>query len=251
MREKTLLFNTFFFNKLTSKAKPGEVDVGRDKCHQKVKKWLRHDDIFSKDFLIVPVNRSKHWFLLIVCYHSLVSSEKRDRRDSKTPCILLMDSLGAVRNGGRAKLTDPLRVLLECEFREKKGKKQEFNWDNIPDRRIRVTVQDNYYDCGLYLLQYVEQFLKDPDAIAGSESTDFRDWVDRKIMSDKRNKIQDIIERMHNTTKCKKEEPAVQTGAEHEEDIHVDEVMEEVSEEPEVMVKDEISEISEITEQID
>ena len=118
VREKTLLFNTFFFNKLTSKSKPNEVDVGRDRYHQKVKKWLRHDDIFSKDFLIVPVNRSHHWFLLIVCYHNLVTEFVEVDvaplgQNPQSPCIIIMDSLGVVRNGGRFKLTDPLRNLLQ------------------------------------------------------------------------------------------------------------------------------------------
>lgn len=215
VRQKTLLFNSFFFNKLTSKSKPGEVDVGRDRHHQKVKKWLRHEDIFSKDFLIVPVNRSKHWFLLIVCYHNLVPDFVEVEPspvtfNPKAPCILLMDSLGAIRNGGRFKLTDPLRNMLEMEWLEKKGTSKTFNQDSIPDRRIKVTEQDNYYDCGLYVLQYVEQFLKDPSVILASEGSDFRDWIDRRVMTDKRGKIQDIIERIYNTKAEPKEEESIE-----------------------------------------
>lgn len=169
--------------------------------HQLVKKWIRHDDIFSKDFLIVPVNRAKHWFLLIVCYHNRVpdfgdvDSPKSQSlgEDPHAPCILLMDSLGTCRNGGRYKLTDPLRNLLAAEWKERKGTGKEFNPQVMPDRRVRVTEQDNYYDCGLYLLQYVEQFLKNPSDILASPLNDRRDWVDRSTMRGKREHIRLLI----------------------------------------------------------
>lgn len=254
VRKKTLLFNTFFFNKLTSKGKPGEVDVGRDKHHQKVKKWLRHDDIFSKDFLIVPVNRSKHWFLLIVCYPSNVPAcvDVDFGRDPESPCIILMDSLGAVRNGGRNKLTDPLRSLLQAEWKEKRGTEKVFDSEGIPDRRIRVTVQDNYYDCGLYLLQYVEQFLKNPPAILASESNDFKDWVDRKVMSDKREKIKDIIWRMsriQNATKAKQETSTKLEEVSEGEDEVREQVMQDVEIDPQEKMEEEEDEISEVKEE--
>ena len=198
VRERTLLFNSFFFHKLTSKATPLESDVSRDTHLQKVKKWLRGDDIFSKDYLIVPVNRSKHWFLLIVCNHSRVPdangpSNAVSLEVEKRPCILLMDSLGAVRSGGRNKLTDPLRKLLKAEWTERGGPQKNFLLTDIPDRRVQVTEQDNYYDCGLYLLQYVELFLKDPVAVLSSETNDFKRWIDRRIMHDKRSKIREVI----------------------------------------------------------
>jgi sentrin-specific protease 7 len=210
VRNKTLLFNTFFFSKLTSKSKPGELsspDFGPEKHHKKVEKWLKNVNVFNFDYLIVPVNRSKHWFLLIVCNHSRVGRDSdvvdvdkdEDEVDPNAPCILIFDSLNAVRNGGRVKLTDPLRSLLEIECKIKEFDVRKFDSKQIPDRRIIVTEQDNYYDCGLYLLQYVEQFLKNPAQILASRSNNHRNWVDRKVMIDKRNRISDIIHRLSNS----------------------------------------------------
>lgn len=201
IRKKTLLFNTFFFNKLTSRPKSGDIKAGLDKNLQMLKKWIRHDDIFSKDFLIVPVNRAKHWFLLIVCYHNRVPdfvdvdspNGQSLIHDPRAPCILLMDSLGTCRNGGRYKLTDPLRNLMSAEWKERKGTEKIFSHKAMPDRRVRVTEQDNYYDCGLYLLQYVEQFLKDPSDILGSANNERRDWVERSVMKGKRDYIRGLI----------------------------------------------------------
>ncbi|CAL1289247.1 unnamed protein product [Larinioides sclopetarius] len=72
-REKTHIFSSFFYPRLTHKPerpRPGEetlknVQVRR---HNQVKTWTRHVDIFSKDFIIIPVNQNVHWFLAIICY---------------------------------------------------------------------------------------------------------------------------------------------------------------------------------------
>ncbi|ESO02003.1 hypothetical protein HELRODRAFT_143979, partial [Helobdella robusta] len=36
--------------------------------HAHVRTWTRHVDLFSKDFVVVPVNESAHWFLAIICF---------------------------------------------------------------------------------------------------------------------------------------------------------------------------------------
>lgn len=37
--------------------------------------WTRQVDIFSKDFLLIPINENAHWFLAIVCFPSLAVEE--------------------------------------------------------------------------------------------------------------------------------------------------------------------------------
>ena len=39
--------------------------------HSHVKKWTKNLNIFEKDFLIVPINKNKHWFVAIICFPSL------------------------------------------------------------------------------------------------------------------------------------------------------------------------------------
>ncbi|KAL9105407.1 MAG: hypothetical protein Q9227_009425 [Pyrenula ochraceoflavens] len=57
---KIYFFNTFFFQTLTNaKGKKGINYEG-------VLKWTRSDDLLSKDFIIVPINESAHWFLAII-----------------------------------------------------------------------------------------------------------------------------------------------------------------------------------------
>ncbi|GFT54544.1 hypothetical protein NPIL_694852 [Nephila pilipes] len=79
-RDKTHIFSSFFYPRLTHKperVRPGDdttktVQVRR---HNQVKTWTRHVDIFSKDFIIIPVNQNVHWFLAIICYPGKVPEQ--------------------------------------------------------------------------------------------------------------------------------------------------------------------------------
>ncbi|KAM8947192.1 LOW QUALITY PROTEIN: sentrin-specific protease 7 [Pelodytes ibericus] len=62
--ERGHIFSSLFFKCLTSTANgPGDKSdvTSEQKRHQEVKTWTRHVDIFSKDFIYVPVNENSHW----------------------------------------------------------------------------------------------------------------------------------------------------------------------------------------------
>lgn len=74
------------------------------------------------------------------------------------PCILHFDSLGPLKSSkGRL---GPLRHFLSGEWKEKKGTTKEFSISAMPDLFPKVPLQHNHSDCGIFVLQYVEQFLK-------------------------------------------------------------------------------------------
>lgn len=80
IRKKTHIFNTFFFTRLQEKKKDDKVKIGEYPAvvYNRVKNWLKNVDIFSKDYLVIPVNRSHHWFLIIVCNAKNVLSVQSD-----------------------------------------------------------------------------------------------------------------------------------------------------------------------------
>lgn len=86
-KQKTHIFSTFFYNALNSHA-PRATDATRrmsaaQKRHERVKKWTKDVNIFEKDFIIVPINQSEHWFLAIICFPSLALPNTTARtRDS-------------------------------------------------------------------------------------------------------------------------------------------------------------------------
>ena len=66
-REKTYIFNSYFYKRLTLKS---GSKFSPSVMHAQVKKWTRNVDIFQKDFIIIPVNEHCHWYLVIVCFPS-------------------------------------------------------------------------------------------------------------------------------------------------------------------------------------
>ncbi|GFQ68784.1 hypothetical protein TNCT_552441 [Trichonephila clavata] len=39
-----------------------------------VKRWTRKVDLFSKDYIVIPVNVCCHWYLVMVCFPSNVTN---------------------------------------------------------------------------------------------------------------------------------------------------------------------------------
>ncbi|KAG8582042.1 hypothetical protein GDO81_007896 [Engystomops pustulosus] len=75
----------------------------------------------------------------------------------KQPCILLMDSL---RGPSRSTVVKTLREYLEVEWEVKKGSKRSFSKEYMKGSNPRVPQQNNFSDCGVYVLQYVESFFE-------------------------------------------------------------------------------------------
>ncbi|MBN3322679.1 SENP7 protease, partial [Atractosteus spatula] len=65
------IFSSFFYKQLTRKDTPNEEMANisaQHRRHHRVKTWTRHIDIFTKDFLFVPVNQKAHWYLAVICF---------------------------------------------------------------------------------------------------------------------------------------------------------------------------------------
>ncbi|KAJ4339580.1 hypothetical protein N0V95_007744 [Ascochyta clinopodiicola] len=61
-KDQVYFFNTYFFEALTKNTK------GRDAInYDAVKTWTKKDDIFSYDYIVVPINENWHWYLAIIC----------------------------------------------------------------------------------------------------------------------------------------------------------------------------------------
>nr|XP_056712285.1 sentrin-specific protease 6 [Euleptes europaea] len=111
----------------------------------------------------------------------------------KQPCILLMDSL---RGPSRSNVVRTLREYLEVEWEVRKGTKKSFSKDVMKGSNPKVPQQNNFSDCGVYVLQYVESFFEDP--IPSFElPMNLTDWFPRPRMKTKREEIRNIILNLH------------------------------------------------------
>ncbi|XP_042568404.1 sentrin-specific protease 7-like [Cyprinus carpio] len=76
--ERSHIFRSFFYKQLTRKytSCPEETSrIAPYRRHQRVRTWTRHVDIFSKDYLFIPVNQEAHWYLVVICFPSLERPE--------------------------------------------------------------------------------------------------------------------------------------------------------------------------------
>ncbi|GAM21280.1 hypothetical protein SAMD00019534_044550 [Acytostelium subglobosum LB1] len=158
---KFFFFNSFFYKKLTSK------EDSKD-SYREVIKWTKNDDIFEKDFIFIPINQYAHWSLMIVCFPGDESSDDppKDRR----PCMIYLDSLYKKPSP----IDTRIREYLTEEWKEKKfGKDMPDGKGKYPSRTFtaknfkafcpHVPVQNNFSDCGVFLLHYLELFCKKPE----------------------------------------------------------------------------------------
>ncbi|ELK11378.1 Sentrin-specific protease 7 [Pteropus alecto] len=169
--ERSHIFSSFFYKCLTRKENNLTEDNPNlsmaQRRHKRVRTWTRHINIFNKDYIFVPVNES--------------------------PCILVLDSLKAasIQN-----TVQNLREYLEVEWEVKRKTHREFSKTNMVDLCPKVPKQDNSSDCGVYLLQYVESFLKDP--IVNFElPIHLEKWFPRHVIKTKREDIRELILKLH------------------------------------------------------
>lgn len=346
-RERTHLFSTFFYKRLTTKPKtkgrrhPIEDDPKlspAEKRHARVKTWTKNVNLFSKDYVIIPINENSHWFLAIICFpgqegclrmsdntpidipkpqpssvaaavaaaaaaaattHSKLkvkdnvmsigsttitpvkappsatitldhngddgsdrdeaegdeeemdenatddedlpaapsvteesngskvdetnteTSSAKDtpvvsanatamgkkaktclREGVKMPCILIFDSLvGAPRY----RVAATLREYLSIEYKVKEGKTKAFTKDTIKGMLPKVPQQTNFTDCGLYLLQYVEMFFKEPIRDYHPPIKQLINWFPEEVVSRKR---EDIVNLLHDLMKEQNKDPS-------------------------------------------
>lgn len=67
--QRVYFFNSYFFATLTNTPK-GDRGIN----YGGVEKWTRNVDLFSYDYIVVPINQNAHWYVAVVCnLPSLVS----------------------------------------------------------------------------------------------------------------------------------------------------------------------------------
>uniref|UniRef100_A0A8C5R8M3 Sentrin-specific protease 6 n=1 Tax=Leptobrachium leishanense TaxID=445787 RepID=A0A8C5R8M3_9ANUR len=111
----------------------------------------------------------------------------------KQPCILLMDSL---RGPSRSMVVKTLREYLEVEWEVRKGSKRSFSKEVMKGSNPRVPQQNNFSDCGVYILQYVESFFESPIQ-SFDLPMNLTDWFPQQRMKTKREEIRKLILDIH------------------------------------------------------
>ncbi|KAM3219792.1 putative ubiquitin-like-specific protease 2A isoform X1 [Capsicum annuum] len=160
-KERFHFFNSFFFRKLADLDRdPSRACEGRA-AFLRVRRWTTKVDLFGKDFIFIPVNFSLHWSLIVICHPGEVVTfgEEEMEKSSRVPCILHMDSIRGSHKG----LKNLIQSYLLEEWKERHAEVEEDvarKFSRLPFVHLELPQQENSYDCGLFLLHYVELFLE-------------------------------------------------------------------------------------------
>ncbi len=76
LAQKVYFYNSYFYERLMQTSK-GQKGIN----YESVQKWTRNIDIFERDFVVVPVNESYHWYVVIICNLSKLSSIANNKGD--------------------------------------------------------------------------------------------------------------------------------------------------------------------------
>ncbi|CAL4947543.1 unnamed protein product [Urochloa decumbens] len=187
-RRDLYMFNTYFYSKL-EEALSALGD--RDTQFSKLRRWWRSVDIFKKAYIILPINETIHWSLIVVC----MPAKGKD----SGPIILHLDSLGLHNS---QKLFDTVVRYLEAEWRYLQKDSSydipfsEKIWKrllrNIKREKVEVPRQRNEYDCGLFMLYYIDKFIQEaPERLTKENLGMFgRKWFNHEEASQLRQGIQ-------------------------------------------------------------
>ncbi|KAF8861196.1 cysteine proteinase, partial [Acephala macrosclerotiorum] len=152
--------NSFFFEKLSKPAK-GSKDIIN---YEAVKKWTAKVNLFDYDYIVVPVNENFHWYVAIICNAPrLANQPKKGKKKGPPPRkhdpsafrIITLDSF----HGAHSPCCTKLKKYLLQEMKTKLHIEAQ-DPGSVGMTAKNIPVQSNYSDCGLFLLNYIEEFLK-------------------------------------------------------------------------------------------
>ncbi|KAH7445775.1 hypothetical protein KP509_01G023700 [Ceratopteris richardii] len=191
--ESFYFFNSFFFRKLV-KSNTEFVTKQTNSRFSHVKRWTKDVNIFQKKYLFIPVLQSAHWSLIIVCYPGhLYKYDDWKEDDLERPSILHFDSMKDFHRD----VMEPIeRYLLEhWRFTFNLPSGIDTKTSGLKCIRAEVPQQTNFYDCGLYMLHYIEMFLKAYRSALPLIAISCN-WFNPEDVASKRNELQCLIKQL-------------------------------------------------------
>ncbi|KAL6983681.1 Ulp1 peptidase [Sarracenia purpurea var. burkii] len=194
-------FNTYFYKKL-KEAVLKKND--QESLFGKFRRWWKGVNIFHKAYILLPIHEQLHWSLVIICIP--------DKEDESGPIILHLDSLGLHFS---KLIFDNIKSFLREEWKHLNCEGAPCDlpiadriWKNLPrrieEKTIAVPQQRNDYDCGLFVLFFMERFIEEaPQRLKKKDLAMFgTKWFKPEEASNLRRKIRTLlVEEFQNATK--------------------------------------------------
>ncbi|KAF0889356.1 hypothetical protein E2562_023656 [Oryza meyeriana var. granulata] len=186
-RDKFYIFNTYFYSKLE------EALLGKGEF-VKLRRWWKGVNIYHTSYIVLPIHGTAHWSLIIICIPS--------KGSNSGPIILHLDSL---QLHSSAKIFDTVGRYLEAEWCHlRKNPPPDISisktiWENLPSNiqkeKVQVPQQKNEYDCGIFMLYYIERFIREaPERFTRDNLSMFSSsWFQPEDASELRQRIRELL----------------------------------------------------------
>ncbi|CAN6244030.1 unnamed protein product [Urochloa humidicola] len=184
---KFYICNTYFYGKLEEALYHHQGDFS------KLRRWWKGVNIFDRAYIIMPIHGTAHWSLVIICMP--------EKESISGPIILHLDSLELHRSN---KILNTVKSYLEAEWHHlKKNPSPDTSvletWGDLPSnihkQKVQVLQQYNGYDCGIFMLYYIERFIRDaPERFTIDKFEMFNcSWFKPEDASDLRRRIRELL----------------------------------------------------------
>ncbi|KAL5759799.1 hypothetical protein ACOSP7_018309 [Xanthoceras sorbifolium] len=186
-------FNTYFYKKLKEAVSYKGVD--KNSFFIKFRRWWKGVNIFQKAYVLIPIHEDLHWSLVII---SIPNKE-----EESGPIILHLDSLGLHSSKS---VFDNIRSFLKEEWNYLNEEVSPSDlpiadriWKHlrrrIDEKVITVPQQKNDYDCGLFVLFFMERFIEEaPERLKKEDLAMFgKRWFRPEEASGLRVKIRNLL----------------------------------------------------------
>ncbi|KAL1550874.1 Ulp1 peptidase [Salvia divinorum] len=186
------MFNTYFYEKLKQDVL---TKTDREDLFLKFRRWWKGVNIFEKAYIFLPIHENRHWSLVII---SIPNKE-----DGLGPIILHLDSLRL--HSSKSIFSNVKSFLVEeWKFLQKEEVLPELPiaeniWNRlsrrIEEQVIEVPQQQNEYDCGLFVLFFMERFIGEaPERLKRQDLYMFgRQWFRPAEASSLRRRIRNLL----------------------------------------------------------
>ncbi|XP_021293496.1 ubiquitin-like-specific protease 1D isoform X2 [Herrania umbratica] len=186
-------FNTYFYQKLKEAVSYKGSD--KDALFIKFRRWWKGVNIFQRAYVLIPINEDFHWSLVIICIP--------DKEDESGPIILHLDSLGlhcsrSVFKNIKSYMREEWNYLNQ-EVAPSDLPIADKIWENLPrrieEKTIAVPQQKNDYDCGLFVLFFMERFIEEaPERLKKKDLAMFgKQWFRPEEASSLRVKLRNLL----------------------------------------------------------
>ena len=181
------VFNTYFWKNLETSVKSiaqlvksrAQAQTMMFEQYKSISKAHKAVDLFSKKHLLIPINRQGHWSVMLATnVTSLLHCAQKKVECSSLPASLrpniyyldpLWDSDTTLGGILRLYLEAALFHVLGPEYQgalsfRQPAEKYLVTEKSMPDHQAITPSQRNAFDCGLFVLEYVENFCADPQS---------------------------------------------------------------------------------------